>query len=81
MIHEVPDTKRLLSQIHARLKPGGKFLVAEPRLHVPTSSFQRTLEVAAAVGFRQSAEQPQVRRCHAVMFVKTDPVSKDESQG
>jgi len=79
MVHEVPDTKRLLSQVYACLKPGGKFLVAEPRLHVPTSSFQRMLEIAAAVGFWQSAEQPQVRRCYAVVFVKTDPVSKSDS--
>jgi ubiquinone/menaquinone biosynthesis C-methylase UbiE len=79
MVHEVPDTKRLLSQVYACLKPGGKFLVAEPRMHVPTSSFQRMLEIATAVGFRQSAEQPQVRRCHAVVFMKTDPASKSES--
>ena len=60
MVHEVPDTKRLLSQVFACLKPSGKFLVAEPRLHVSASTFQKMLEIAADVGFRQVAEKPQV---------------------
>jgi ubiquinone/menaquinone biosynthesis C-methylase UbiE len=72
MVHEVPDTKRLLSQIYACLKPSGRFLIAEPRLHVPAGTFQQMLEIAADVGFRQSAEQPQVRRCRAVVLVKAD---------
>ena len=79
MVHEVPDTKRLLSQVYACLKPGGKFLVAEPRLHVPGHAFQKMLEIAADVGFRQSAEQPQVRHCFAVVFVKSNPTNKSES--
>ena len=74
MVHEVPDTKRLLSQVLACLKPSGKFLIAEPQLHVSASTFQKMLEIAADVGFRQSAEQPQVRRCRAIVFGKVGPV-------
>jgi len=69
MVHEVPDTKRLLSQIYACLKPNGRFLVAEPRGHVPAGVFQKMLEIGEEVGFWQS-EQPQVRYCTTVVFVK-----------
>jgi ubiquinone/menaquinone biosynthesis C-methylase UbiE len=72
MVHEVPDTKKFLGQVYACLKPNGKFFVAEPRMHVSTSTFEKMLEIAAGVGFRQS-EQPQVRRCRAVVFEKGRP--------
>jgi ubiquinone/menaquinone biosynthesis C-methylase UbiE len=78
MVHEVPDTKRFLSQVHACLKPSGKFLVAEPRMHVPAGAFQKMLEIAGDVGFGRS-EEPQVRRCRAVVFVKTDSASRTHS--
>ena len=35
MVHEVPDQRRLLGEIQACLKPDGKLLVAEPKIHVP----------------------------------------------
>ena len=79
MVHEVPDTKGFLSQIYAGLKPSGKFLVAEPRLHVPASTFEKMLAIGEGLGFRQS-EQPQVRRCRAVVFLKAaDSAGKSES--
>ena len=34
MLHEVPDQRRLLGEIHDCLKPGGKLLLAEPPIHV-----------------------------------------------
>jgi ubiquinone/menaquinone biosynthesis C-methylase UbiE len=70
MIHEVPDTRRLLEQIFACLKPGGRFLAAEPRGHVSTKTFQTMSKIAEEVGFRQ-LEQPAIHRCHAVVFGKS----------
>jgi ubiquinone/menaquinone biosynthesis C-methylase UbiE len=67
MVHEVPDTKRLLGQIYTCLKPGGRLLVAEPRLHVPAGKYQKMLEIANDVGFQQS-EGPRVRRCRSVVL-------------
>jgi ubiquinone/menaquinone biosynthesis C-methylase UbiE len=69
MIHEVPDTRRLLEQIHACLKPGGRFLAAEPRGHVSTKTFETMSKIAEEVGFR-SLYRPSIRRCHAVVFGK-----------
>ena len=52
MVHEVPDQNRLLVEIHACLKPGGKLLMAEPKIHVPGPAFQQTVAIAQNVGFR-----------------------------
>jgi ubiquinone/menaquinone biosynthesis C-methylase UbiE len=69
MIHEVPDQRRLLSEIHGCLKPGGRLLVAEPKIHVPLKAFQQTVATAEELGFRPMAE-PRVHGCRAVVFEK-----------
>jgi SAM-dependent methyltransferase len=50
VVHEAPDPLRLLEQIGACLKPGGRLLVAEPKLHVTRGAFEKLLEEAAAIG-------------------------------
>lgn len=67
MVHEVPDQRRLLGEIQACLKPGGKLLIAEPRLHVSGKAFARTVALAAGAGLR-TIEEPKVRWCRAVVF-------------
>ncbi|MGA2620177.1 MAG: class I SAM-dependent methyltransferase [Thermoguttaceae bacterium] len=67
MVHEVPDQRRLLGEIHACLKPAGKLLVAEPPLHVTSKTFAKEVAAAEQVGFRV-AEEPRVRWCRAVVF-------------
>jgi ubiquinone/menaquinone biosynthesis C-methylase UbiE len=67
MVHEVPDQQRLLSEILGCLKPAGKLLVAEPRLHVSGKAFARTLALAAAAGLR-TIEEPRVTWCRAVIL-------------
>jgi SAM-dependent methyltransferase len=69
MIHEVPDARKLLTEIHSCLKSGGRFLVAEPRIHVPGWAFAATVATANEVGF-QETDQPWVRWCRAVVFEK-----------
>jgi ubiquinone/menaquinone biosynthesis C-methylase UbiE len=69
MIHEVPDQRRLLGEIHGCLKPGGKFLVAEPKIHVPGKAFQRTVATAEELGFRPM-DEPRVHGCRAMVFGK-----------
>ncbi len=54
MVHEVPDQRRLLGEIHGCLKPGGKLLVAEPRLHVSGTAFGQTV---AGGGGRASGDR------------------------
>ena len=69
MVHEVPDQRRLLAEIHGCLKPGGKFLIAEPRIHVPGRAFAEMVAMTNGVGL-QMTEQPKVRWCRAVVFEK-----------
>ena len=67
MVHEVPDQRRLLGEIHGCLKPGGKLLVAEPKIHVPGRAFRQTVATAEELGFRV-VEEPSVRWCRAVVL-------------
>jgi ubiquinone/menaquinone biosynthesis C-methylase UbiE len=70
MVHEVPDQRRLLAEIQAAcLKPGGKLLVAEPKVHVPGKAFGETVALAVEVGLKV-VEEPKVRWCRAVVFEK-----------
>ncbi|HSQ78091.1 MAG TPA: hypothetical protein VLN91_04290, partial [Nitrospirota bacterium] len=69
MVHEVPDIPRFLSQVKSALKGSGKFLIAEPRMHVPNRKFQKTLEYARSAGFQIGAA-PDVRISRAVILSK-----------
>ena len=68
MVHEVPDQRLLLGEIHGCLVPGGKLLVVEPRLHVSGKAFVQTIAIAREAGF-QSADGPRVHGCRAVILV------------
>jgi ubiquinone/menaquinone biosynthesis C-methylase UbiE len=52
MLHEVPSEEAFLGQVHAALKPNGRFLLVEPRGHVSSSGFERSLAAAHKAGFR-----------------------------
>jgi ubiquinone/menaquinone biosynthesis C-methylase UbiE len=67
MIHEVPDQGSFLRQVFSLLKPGGKYLIAEPFLHVSDMDFQKTVELAAAAGFSTEA-QPRISFSRAVLL-------------
>jgi len=69
VVHEVPDVHRFLGQVHSCLRAEAKLLVAEPRLHVSGRAFQAMVALAEAVGLEQS-EQPVVRWCRAMVFVR-----------
>ena len=70
MLHEVPDQQRLLGEIHACLKPGGRLLVAEPRLHVSGRAFRRSVAWGEEVGLGVVPEEPLVRWFRAAVFRK-----------
>jgi cyclopropane fatty-acyl-phospholipid synthase-like methyltransferase len=69
MVHEVKDNPRFFARLSAILKPTGKILIAEPRMHVPHSRFQKELEDARAAGFHIS-DNPRVRISRAVILSK-----------
>jgi 2-polyprenyl-3-methyl-5-hydroxy-6-metoxy-1,4-benzoquinol methylase len=52
MVHEVQGRERFLRQVTALLKPEGRFLLVEPRLHVRERAFDVTLGEAKTAGLR-----------------------------
>ena len=69
VVHEVPDIRRLLRQIHSCLRADGKLLVAEPRFHVTAKAFEETIETAADIGLKLY-EHRRIRLSRAAVFVK-----------
>jgi ubiquinone/menaquinone biosynthesis C-methylase UbiE len=67
VVHEVGDRSAFLREVRAILKPGGHFLVAEPRLHVPASDVRETVELARTAGLVPIGE-PAIRWSRAVLF-------------
>jgi ubiquinone/menaquinone biosynthesis C-methylase UbiE len=51
MVHEVKDIPRFFGQVAVVLKPGGKVLYAEPRMHVTQKRFEEILGYAKDAGF------------------------------
>lgn len=70
MVHEVPDIREFLRQVHSTLRPKGKFLVAEPRFHVSARDFQKMILTAQEVGFT-ICNQPHIAFSRVVVFSKT----------
>ena len=67
MVHEVPDQRRFLTEVHHLLKPDGLFLLVEPIVHVPKKSFVQTLKTAKEVGFFVK-ESPGIRISHSALL-------------
>jgi ubiquinone/menaquinone biosynthesis C-methylase UbiE len=68
-VHEVPDQRRLLGEIHACLRTQGRLLVVEPIVHVSAKSFEATVSRANECGFEEK-ERPRVRLSRAVVLEK-----------
>ena len=67
MLHEVPDQLAFLAEVRAWLKPDGRLLVVEPRIHVDGAAFARSAELARSTGLEPLA-YPAVALSRAVLF-------------
>ena len=67
MLHEVPDQAAFLAEVIACLKPSGRLLVVEPRLHVGGAAFERSVAIARGAGLLPVA-RPVVALSRAVLF-------------
>lgn len=69
MVHEVPDQKKLFNQIVSFLKPGGRLLIVEPRMHVSEKAFDNTKNIADECGLTLKS-YPAVKFSRAALFEK-----------
>lgn len=67
MVHEVPDACTFLRQVCEIVKPGGQFLIVEPKFHVSAPAFERTVELAKSAGFEPVA-RPRITLSRSVLF-------------
>ncbi len=61
VVHEVPDPAALMREVCAALKPGGQFLVSEPKGHVSTDDFDATIGMARAAGLVELHDAERLR--------------------
>jgi ubiquinone/menaquinone biosynthesis C-methylase UbiE len=52
MVHEVPDQQRFFKEMGSLLNPGGRIMVAEPKIHVTRKSFSEMVNVLESTGFK-----------------------------
>jgi ubiquinone/menaquinone biosynthesis C-methylase UbiE len=69
MAHEVPDKPRFFGEIFSLLKPDGRLLLVEPRIHVSRSGFDQTLQTCLEAGFRE-LDKPGIALSRAVLMEK-----------
>jgi ubiquinone/menaquinone biosynthesis C-methylase UbiE len=50
MVHEVPDQSAFFKAVKDLLKPDGRFLVAEPKIHTSEADIKRSLKIASQAG-------------------------------
>lgn len=60
VVHEIPGTERLFEEIKTCLKPGARFLIAEPKRHVKPEQLEFIAAAARNVGFTEEA-RPEIR--------------------
>ncbi|MGA2623747.1 MAG: class I SAM-dependent methyltransferase [Bacteroidota bacterium] len=70
VVHEVPDVKKLLSEIYGLLRNDGVLMLSEPKGHVTQEDFQLTLSIARNLGFK-ILESPEIRRSHSAVLQKS----------
>ena len=71
MLHEVPDARAFIEEIFTRLKKGGRFFIAEPKIHVSSHHFQQVVQESQDIGF-EIAEWPSVRFSRTVLLIKNE---------
>jgi len=69
VIHEINGAKETINSIFRSLKPGGRFLLAEPKGHVSKNLFQSIAGLCVSCGFK-AVLYPNVSIHNAILFEK-----------
>jgi ubiquinone/menaquinone biosynthesis C-methylase UbiE len=71
VVHEVSDRDRFFKQVQDSLKPGGRYLLAEPTFRVKKQEFKAICDEAERAGLAKIAE-PRVGLSLAALFATAD---------
>lgn len=69
VLHELPSIPAFFAEVHRALRPGGRLLACEPKLHVSAAAFEETVRQAQQVGFKV-ASRPEVRGSRSVLLAR-----------
>ncbi|HOP65336.1 MAG TPA: methyltransferase domain-containing protein [Spirochaetota bacterium] len=69
VVHEVPDETAFISDIAHSLKPGGKFILGEPKGPVSATHFLETVKLVAGCGLKHESSD-EFRSCRTAVFRK-----------
>lgn len=69
VVHHAPNVEALMAEVYKVLKPGGKFLIAEPCHHASAEYCAAIKAVAQQAGFVLT-DHPKLTRDWAVLFIK-----------
>jgi ubiquinone/menaquinone biosynthesis C-methylase UbiE len=67
MVHEVPEQEPFFKEIRSLLKPDGKFLMSEPKIHVNKARFKETVEKAIRAGLMLKS-YPDISLSRSALF-------------
>jgi ubiquinone/menaquinone biosynthesis C-methylase UbiE len=70
MVHEIDDLDRFFTELRETLKPGARFLMIEPHLHVSDEIYAQEVKAARAAGLDVLAE-PHIRISRAALFMRS----------
>jgi cyclopropane fatty-acyl-phospholipid synthase-like methyltransferase len=69
MVHEVPQQESFFREIRSLLKPDGKFLMSEPKIHVTKARYKETVEKAIRAGLTLKS-YPDISLSRSALFRK-----------
>jgi ubiquinone/menaquinone biosynthesis C-methylase UbiE len=69
MVHEVRNKDAFFNEIVTFLKPGARFLLVEPRMHVTETYFRKITDIAIKAGLKQCYEE-KIGLSRALIFLK-----------
>ena len=68
-IHEVPDARSVIGEIHGLIRPSGQFLIVEPIGHVNAARFENLLSLGQETGFKVN-DRPRIKLSRAALLLK-----------
>lgn len=69
VVHEVPDQKRLFTEIIQTLKKDGFLMISEPQGHVTKEGFESTLLIAQSNGMKL-LDSPNIKNSYSAVLKK-----------